>query len=100
MTGVQTCALPIFDLVPDVGFQRSWYRRKVCIAYFCKVPDSLESELGLVRYGPVNRGHRSVFGPFESSFPIRIPARPGKIYAIREFLVVHECVFFPTPPGL
>uniref|UniRef100_A0A2N9I3H8 Uncharacterized protein n=1 Tax=Fagus sylvatica TaxID=28930 RepID=A0A2N9I3H8_FAGSY len=35
--------------------------------------------LGFVRYGPANRGHRGVFGPFEDSFPIRIPARPGKI---------------------
>uniref|UniRef100_A0A2N9EUW4 Uncharacterized protein n=1 Tax=Fagus sylvatica TaxID=28930 RepID=A0A2N9EUW4_FAGSY len=67
-----------------------------CAAYFCKVPDLRKSELGLVRYGPANRGHRSVFGPFEGSFPIRIPASPGKFLAIREFLVVHECVFFPT----
>uniref|UniRef100_A0A2N9IU06 Uncharacterized protein n=1 Tax=Fagus sylvatica TaxID=28930 RepID=A0A2N9IU06_FAGSY len=37
-----------------------------------------------------------VFGPFEGSFPIGIPASPGKFLAIREFLVVHECVFFPT----
>uniref|UniRef100_A0A2N9GL31 Uncharacterized protein n=1 Tax=Fagus sylvatica TaxID=28930 RepID=A0A2N9GL31_FAGSY len=89
----------VFDLVPDVGFRRSWYRRKACVAYFCKVPDLRKSELGLVRYGPANRGHRGVFGPFEGSFPIRIPARPGKILAIREFHVVHECVFFPTCPG-
>uniref|UniRef100_A0A2N9IJV3 Uncharacterized protein n=1 Tax=Fagus sylvatica TaxID=28930 RepID=A0A2N9IJV3_FAGSY len=27
---------------------------------------------------PATRGHRSVFGPFEGSFPIRIPARPDK----------------------
>ena len=86
----------VFDLVSDVGFQRSWYLRKACAAYFCKVPDSRESELVLVRYGPTNRGHRCVFGPFEDSFPIGIPARPDKILAIREFHVVHECVFFPT----
>uniref|UniRef100_A0A2N9GAJ1 Uncharacterized protein n=1 Tax=Fagus sylvatica TaxID=28930 RepID=A0A2N9GAJ1_FAGSY len=64
----------IFDLAPDVRFRRSWYRWKACAAYFCKVPDLRKSELGLVRYGSANRGHRSVFGPFEGSFPIRIPA--------------------------
>uniref|UniRef100_A0A2N9HZ94 Zinc knuckle CX2CX4HX4C domain-containing protein n=1 Tax=Fagus sylvatica TaxID=28930 RepID=A0A2N9HZ94_FAGSY len=66
---------------PDVGFRRSWYRRKACAAYFCKVPDSRESELGLVRYGPANRGHRGVFGPLEDIFPIGIPARPGRLCA-------------------
>uniref|UniRef100_A0A2N9GDD4 Uncharacterized protein n=1 Tax=Fagus sylvatica TaxID=28930 RepID=A0A2N9GDD4_FAGSY len=52
----------IFDLAPDVRFRRSWYRWKACAAYFCKVPDLRKSELGLVRYGSANRGHRSVFG--------------------------------------
>uniref|UniRef100_A0A2N9G964 DUF7745 domain-containing protein n=1 Tax=Fagus sylvatica TaxID=28930 RepID=A0A2N9G964_FAGSY len=69
---------------PDVGFRRSWYRWKACAAYFCKVPDLRKSELGLVRYGPANRGHRSVFGPFEGSFPIRIPARPDQLVASQE----------------
>uniref|UniRef100_A0A2N9HUX7 Aminotransferase-like plant mobile domain-containing protein n=1 Tax=Fagus sylvatica TaxID=28930 RepID=A0A2N9HUX7_FAGSY len=65
----------------------------------CPVPDLRKSELGLVRYGPANRGHRGVFGPFEGSFPIGIPAGPDKILAIREFHVVHGCVFFPMCPG-
>uniref|UniRef100_A0A2N9GVP3 Uncharacterized protein n=1 Tax=Fagus sylvatica TaxID=28930 RepID=A0A2N9GVP3_FAGSY len=32
----------IFDLAPDVRFRRSWYRRKACVAYFCKVPGFAE----------------------------------------------------------
>uniref|UniRef100_A0A2N9H9Y8 Uncharacterized protein n=1 Tax=Fagus sylvatica TaxID=28930 RepID=A0A2N9H9Y8_FAGSY len=53
----------------------------------------------LVRYGPASRVHRGVFGPFEGSFPIRIPADPDKFLAIREFHVVHGCVLFPMCPG-
>uniref|UniRef100_A0A2N9H547 Uncharacterized protein n=1 Tax=Fagus sylvatica TaxID=28930 RepID=A0A2N9H547_FAGSY len=71
-----------------------------CAAYFCKVPDSRESELGLVRYGPASRVHRGVFGPFEGSFPIRIPADPDKFLAIREFHVVHEMCPLSNVPGL
>uniref|UniRef100_A0A2N9HZV1 Uncharacterized protein n=1 Tax=Fagus sylvatica TaxID=28930 RepID=A0A2N9HZV1_FAGSY len=55
--------------------------------------------LDFVRYGPASRVHRGVFGPFEGSFPIRIPADPDKFLAIREFHVVHGCVFFPMCPG-
>jgi hypothetical protein len=90
----------VFDLAPDVGFRRSWYRWKACATLFLKVLDLRETELGLERYGPANRGRRSVFGPSEGIFPAKIPARPGKILAIREFHTVHECVLFPTYPGL
>uniref|UniRef100_A0A2N9FL39 Uncharacterized protein n=1 Tax=Fagus sylvatica TaxID=28930 RepID=A0A2N9FL39_FAGSY len=80
-----------FDVLGTVG--------KLALPTFCKVPDLRKSELGLVRYGPANRGHRGVFGPFEGSFPIGIPAGPDKFLAIREFHVVHGCVFFPMCPG-
>jgi hypothetical protein len=89
----------MFDLAPDVGFRRSWYRWKACATLFLKVLDLQETELGLERYGPANRGHQSVFGPSEDIFSIEIPARPGKILTIREFHVVSEHVLFPTHLG-
>uniref|UniRef100_A0A2N9HIU3 Uncharacterized protein n=1 Tax=Fagus sylvatica TaxID=28930 RepID=A0A2N9HIU3_FAGSY len=38
----------IFDLAPDVRFRRSWYRRKACVAYFCKFSDQ-DSRLDLIK---------------------------------------------------
>ena len=60
----------MFDLAPNVGFRRSWYRWKACATLFLKVLDLQETELGLERYGPASEGHRSVFGPSEGIFPI------------------------------
>ena len=56
------------DLVSDVGFRRSWYHWKACATLFLKVPGSQETEFGLEKYGPANRGHQSVFGLSEGIF--------------------------------
>ena len=90
----------VFDLVPDVGFRRSWYRQKACATLFFKALGSRGTELGLEKYGLTSRGCRSVFDPSEGIFLVKILARPGKILTIREFHVVHEQVFFPTCLGL
>uniref|UniRef100_A0A2N9HXV4 Aminotransferase-like plant mobile domain-containing protein n=1 Tax=Fagus sylvatica TaxID=28930 RepID=A0A2N9HXV4_FAGSY len=81
------------------GGKNAFCSQRLALPTFARFQDLRKSELGLVRYGPANRGHRGVFGPFEGSFPIGIPAGPDKFLAIREFLVVHECVFFPMCPG-
>ena len=90
----------VFDLAPEVGFRRSWYRRKACATLSLKILDLRETELGFARYGFTNRDRRSVFGPLEDIFPIEILAKPGKILTIREFHTVHACVLFSTYPSL
>uniref|UniRef100_A0A2N9GFJ4 Uncharacterized protein n=1 Tax=Fagus sylvatica TaxID=28930 RepID=A0A2N9GFJ4_FAGSY len=56
---------------PDVGFRRSWYRRKACATFSCKVLDLWETKLGTEIYGPANRGRRSVFWSIEGHFSDR-----------------------------
>jgi hypothetical protein len=90
----------MFDLAPDVGFQRSLYHWKACVTLFLKILGSWETELGLEKYGPANIGHQSVFSSSEVIFLAKIPVRLGKILTIREFHAVSVHVFFPTHPGL
>uniref|UniRef100_A0A2N9I763 Uncharacterized protein n=1 Tax=Fagus sylvatica TaxID=28930 RepID=A0A2N9I763_FAGSY len=48
------------DVAPDVGFWRSWCRRKAYITFFLKVLGSHRGELGFARCGPANRGRWNV----------------------------------------
>ena len=90
----------VFDLAPEVGFRRSWYRRKACATLSLKVLNFRETELGFARYGSANKGRWSVFGPLEDIFPIEIRARLEKILTIREFHTVSKHVLFPMYSGL
>uniref|UniRef100_A0A2N9HN67 Uncharacterized protein n=1 Tax=Fagus sylvatica TaxID=28930 RepID=A0A2N9HN67_FAGSY len=81
-----------FDVLGTVG--------KLALPTFCKVPGFAEirawtCEIWLPRTEATGVFLVRLRAVFRSGFRLD----PDKILAIREFHVVHECVFFPTCPG-
>uniref|UniRef100_A0A2N9H0J7 Uncharacterized protein n=1 Tax=Fagus sylvatica TaxID=28930 RepID=A0A2N9H0J7_FAGSY len=70
-------ALPMSD------FDELGIVRKACATLSCKVSELRETELGTERYGPANRGRRSVFGLPEGIFLARgsTCCEPGRLCA-------------------
>uniref|UniRef100_A0A2N9H0L4 Reverse transcriptase/retrotransposon-derived protein RNase H-like domain-containing protein n=1 Tax=Fagus sylvatica TaxID=28930 RepID=A0A2N9H0L4_FAGSY len=48
------------DVALDVGFRRSWRRRKACVTFFLKVRALHRGELGFARYDLANEGRWNV----------------------------------------
>uniref|UniRef100_A0A2N9I5X3 Uncharacterized protein n=1 Tax=Fagus sylvatica TaxID=28930 RepID=A0A2N9I5X3_FAGSY len=90
---LQRLPMSDFDVLGTVG--------KLALLFLLKVLDLRETELGFVRYGSREQRPPGVFlVRWRTFFRSRIPARPGKFLAIREFHTVHECVLLSNVPGL